>query len=280
MFNMIKSDLYRVAKSKGIYIIVLIIMAIAVYSCINMESSDLGMYADTNPVYKNNPQYVEEISKEKKVGLEKRRQILRKYEAYKVDKQIIGGNSNFYYIFIALTAILLTREFSDSTIKNSLSSFVSRKKYFYSKLITIFGVATFLIVFNNYFIYGINILVNGNEYSSSIIEITKTTIYQLPIFYGMLGLLICFTHLLRKTATFNAVAIPFMFLFQITTSMLSNSVSIISDWIKNYEFQRMLINLAGNPSTDYVLKCGLLGISYMVLFSVIGYYVFKKVEIK
>ena len=48
----------------------------------------------------------------------------------------------------------------------------------------------------------------------------------------------------------------------------------------NYEIQMALSNLASNPSSDYIGKCILLGVVYIIVFNVIGYYAFKKSEIK
>ena len=44
---------------------------------------------------------------------------------------------------------------------------------------------------------------NGESFSSSLEEITKITLYQLPLLYGIMSLLVglCFT--VRKTSIFN-----------------------------------------------------------------------------
>lgn len=106
------------------------------------------------------------------------------------------------------------------------------------------------------------------------------TIYQLPILYGIICLLVCFAFITRKTSIFNTVSIPFIMVFQLIVMTITSMFKIKADWFTNYELQSALINLSNNPTSGYILKCSLLGIGYIVVFNLIGYYVFKKAEIK
>lgn len=38
--------------------------------------------------------------------------------------------------------------------------------------------------------------------------------------------------------------------------------------------------LVNNPTNKYIVSCAILGIAYIVIFNTIGYYAFKKAEIK
>ena len=106
------------------------------------------------------------------------------------------------------------------------------------------------------------------------------TIYQLPLLYGIICLLVSIAFITRKTSMFNTISIPFIMVFQLLVMTITSMFRIKADWFTNYELQYALVNLSNNPTSSYILKCSLLGIGYIVIFGLIGYYAFKKAEIK
>lgn len=276
MFNMIKSDVYRLIKSKALYIAIAIIIIMSLLSIIGMSAGNIGLKITSSNLI-DDPDILVERTTAK--SLKEYRNVMKEYGHFELDKEIIGQNANLYYIFIIIVAIILTRDFSNKTIKNTLSSAINRKKYYISKTLIILGTATCLILFNNYFTYFINIAINGKEFSSTFGEIAKLTLYQLPILYGIICLLICFAFITKKASIFNAISIPFVMIFQIVILTITSLFKIQMDIFTNYEFQNALFNLAYNPTNEYILKCSLLGTIYIILFSIIGYYSFKSTEI-
>lgn len=277
MFNIIKSDLYRLVKSKGFYIAIGIVALLSIISVITLEAGHIGLSVGSS-VDVTDAETMSKISSAKSLG--EFRDIIKSFGPFKLDKEIIGQNVNLYYMFIVFVVIILTKDFSNKSIKNTLSSAISRKKYYVSKLLLILGMSTLLILFNNYLSYFLNLAVNGKEFSSSIGEITKITIYQLPLLYGIICLLVCIAFITRKTSIFNTISIPFIMVFQLVVVTIISIFRIKADWFTNCELQYALFNLANNPTNSYILKCSLLGIGYIVVFGLIGYYAFKKAEIK
>lgn len=277
MLNIIKSDLYRLFKSKGFYIVIGIVILMSVASAISMSAGHIGLSVGSN-VDITDTETLSKISQAK--SLSEFRSIMKSFGAFKLDREIIGQNVNLYYMFIVFVVIILTKDFSNKSIKNTLSSAISRKKYYISKLLLILGISTLLILFNNYFTYFINLVVNGKEFTSSIGEITKITIYQLPLLYGIISLLVCIAFITRKTSQFNTISIPLIMVFQLVVMTIISMFRIKADWFTNYEIQYALCNLTNNPTNTYILKCSLLGLGYLIIFSLIGYYSFKKAEIK
>jgi len=208
------------------------------------------------------------------------RDIIKSIGNFKLDREIIGANINLYYVFIVFIVIILTKDFSSKTIKNTLSSAISRKKYYFSKLLLILSLATLLILFNNYLTYFLNLIINGTSFSSDIGDITKITIYQLPLLYGITCLLVCIAFTARKTALFNTISIPLIMVFQLIITIITVLFRINANWLANYEIQTALAKLAATPENSYILKCCLLGTLYIVVFGFIGYYTFKKADIK
>ena len=279
MLNIIKSDLYRVFKGKSIYIAIIFILFLASVSCFSMSPGHIGITtsSEEQPLIQD-----EEILKQvyETNSIFETRNLMKEYGAYPLDKAQLGANANLYYFFIIIVVIVLVTDLSNSTAKNTLSSAISRKKYYFSKLITCIGLGTFLVLINNYGSYLINLIMNGKEFSAGLLEITKLTIIQLPILYGIISMLVCIGFCFKKTGTFNSITIPLIIVIQFIIMGAATLFHFDGSNILNYEFQYIIGNLISNPSNTYILKTLVLAIFYIIIFNTIGYRVFRKTEIK
>ena len=279
MLNIIKSDLYRVFKGKSIYIAIIFILFLASVSCFSMSPGHIGITtsSEEQPLIQD-----EEILKQvyETNSIFETRNLMKEYGAYPLDKAQLGANANLYYFFIIIVVIVLVTDLSNSTAKNTLSSAISRKKYYFSKLITCIGLGTFLVLINNYGSYLINLIMNGKEFSAGFLEITKLTIIQLPILYGIISMLVCIGFCFKKTGTFNSITIPLIIVIQFIIMGAATLFHFDGSNILNYEFQYIIGNLISNPSTTYIIKTLVLAIFYIIIFNTIGYRVFRKTEIK
>lgn len=277
MINIIKSDLYRIVRGKSIYIVAIIIILLSIMSCVGISAGHIGVSASSE-MSTYDYEMMEKLNNTNSIS--EYRNIMKSYKTFALDKQILGSNVNLYYFFIVMVVIILTTDFSNKSVKNTLSSAITRKKYYFSKLILIIGLGTIIILFNNYFSYFLNLAINGKAFSSSFIEITKLTLMQLPLLYGIISLLVCFAFVLKKTSLFNTISIPFISVIQLAVIGITNLWKIKIDWFYDYEFQFALSKLASNPTNQYTMKIIMIGIVYIIVFNIIGYSVFKKTEIK
>ena len=279
MLNIIKSDLYRIFKGKAIYIAIIFILILAAISCFEMSPGNIGITtsSDEQPLIEDK-ELLEKVYETN--SLLETRKLMKEYGAFPLDKAQLGANANLYYFCIIVVVIVLVTDLSNSTAKNTLSSAISRKKYYLSKLITCIGLGTFLVLINNYGSYLINLIMNGKEFSSGLLEITKLTILQLPCFYGIISMLVCIGFCFRKTGTFNSITIPLIMVIQLIIMGAATLFHLDGANILNYEFQYIIGNLVSNPSNVYIFKVLALSIFYVIAFNIIGYKVFKKTEIK
>lgn len=279
MLNIIKSDLYRISRGKSIYVAIIIILILAAVSCFAMSPGHIGIASSTiEETDYDNEELLEKVYETDSIT--ETREIMKEYGSFPLDKSQLGANANLYYFFIIVVVIVLVTDLSNSTAKNTLSSAISRKKYYMSKLITCIGLGTFLVLINNYGSYIINLIMNGKEFSAGILEITKLTILQLPCLYGIISMLVCFGFCFRKTGTFNSITIPLIMVVQLVIMGVATLFHLDSANILNYEFQYIIGNLVANPSNTYILKTLVLAVFYIIIFNVIGYRVFRKTEIK
>ncbi len=279
MFNIIKSDLYRLFKGKAIYITVFIMAVMIGLSIYELQPGYIGVTSGgLEQMYEEDPEEITDMRDMNAQSLAEARKMFKQYP-YELDKAILGTNANLYYLFVIIIAVIISVDFSKRTVKNTISSAVSRRKYYFSKLICCLLTCTILVLLNNYGMYIVNRLVNGEGFSSGLETITRVTLYQLPIMYGIISLLVCISVVVKKGSAFNAISIPLLIVAQILLSLFVKIFKIKSG-IFNYEYQTVLGKLAGSPENNYIIKCVMLGIIYIVIFNVIGYYSFKKAEIK
>lgn len=283
MLNIIKSDLYRIFRGKGIYIAIIFMFLMIEMSIFVMTPGFIGTTVmtdgETNQVMSQEDlALMEEVSKANNIL--DIREIMKEHATFNLDKQIIGANINLYYVFIVIVFIIICVDLSDSTAKNTLSSAISREKYYISKVCTVMIIGILITLLNNFGIYFLNIIFNGKSFSSDFMEFTKCTIIQFPVILGMLSILIGIAFITKKKSLFNGISIPLLIVVQL---ILQGAIAIFhlkSTIMTNWELQYMISNLANNPATEYIIKTILLGIFYVIIFNLLGYYSFKKTEIK
>ena len=277
MINMIKADFYRISKSVVIYIAFAFIIFMAAADIYFVEPGSVGVYVSTESVIENE---LSEMTREELNDLSSKefREIMLRTQGYKLDKDVLATNINLYYVFIFVAAIAITVDFSGSCVKNTLSSAISRKKYFLSKLITVSICCLAFLFLNTYMIYFSNIIFNNKNLASDIGTVTKITLLQIPPMLALVSILTGFAFMLRKTAIFNTVTIPF---FMIIPLLLNLTVFMkIPESVYDLELQRMISKLAFDPSAEYVLKSYAVCAAIIILFNLAGWFAFKKAEVK
>ena len=281
MINMMKADLFRIIRSKSIYVIFAIMLTMAIISAVIKMP---GTIATANS---DSMEEINEIADEENTN--SLDAVLSKLDSKRSDEQkkefslkVIGSNMNLYYFIVFIVYGVLAADISNKTIKNTLSSISDKRKYFLSKLIFILSAATLLIFLNTLFFYGINMIVNGEKYSVSLLRMLEATLLQLPILLGLTAFLTLIVYIFKSGAWYNSIALLGIILFQ-TILSLSNSLlkcSAITTYLKKYEAQVALYKLAVHPETFHTIVCVIMGIGMFLASVIASYYIFKKSEIK
>ncbi len=293
MINMIKADIYRMVRSVGFYVslgIMLLLIGVSIYL---VEPGYIGMVSMVSSDDENVNSFEESLSgdeanlkadlnvrvAENDITMREYRKIIRETGDFELDRDILSSNMNLYYIFIFIAGIAIALEFSGGCIKNTLSSAISRKKYFASKAVFTYGLCTLMFFLNTYIIYFANIIFNGRNLSSSLWTVTKITLMQLPPALALISVVFGIAFMFKRTAAYNMVAIPFSIVFQI---VFQTAISIfdIPKKYAYYELQIMINRLANYPSHSYIIKSYGVCAVIIVLFVTLGYVGFKKAEIK
>ncbi len=285
MINMIRADLYRIFKSTGIYIafaILLLMLAISIYT---VSPGHLGTATltvnDADIVSSSANNMTEDLSIDKLQGMSMQdlRKFMLKSEGYELDRDILSVNINLYYLFIFVGVLAVTADFSAGSVKNTLSSAISRKKYFISKALLIIILCLLLFFLNTYLAYFGNLIFNGKNLASSLWTVTKISFMQLPPILALASILSGFAFIVKKTSLFNTISIPLIMVFQIIFQLVLQIFNIKGDYMQ-YELQIMINMLANEPSAEYIMRSYFICAVIIVLSYLIGYLSFQKSEIK
>lgn len=283
MFNMIKADSYRITKHVAFYVSIAIIFVMAAVSIYLVSPGTVGQanIGDISTTQFTQETPLDNISLEEMQSLspKKIRGLMLETENYELDREILGMNMNLYYCFIFIAAIIITVDFSSGSVKNTLSSAISRRKYFLSKTAMVFGICLLLFFLNTYAAYFGNLIFNDGKVSSDLWTVTKISLLQLPPMLALMSILTGIAFMTKKTAVYNMITIPLVMVFQIVLGLLIKLFDLNSK-IAKFEFQIMIGRLSAAPENDYIVQSYLVCAAVIIVFMGAGYLSFRKSEIK
>lgn len=285
MINMIRADFYRLVRSKSFYIALLIMLLMIGISIYNVSPGYVGMAGSVGEMSfesaSDRQNALSEMSYEEmqELSMSQFREIMLKVKGYELDRDILSTNINLYYIFIFFAVIILTADFSGNSVKNTLSSAISRNKYYFAKLGFISLCCIILFFLNTYIVYFTNVVFNGKNLASSLETVTKISLLQIPSMLALASILTGIGFMVKRTAIFNTVTIPLILVFQMVLSFAA-AIFKIKDEYLYYELQLMIGKLANNPSDSFILHSYLVCIAVIIVFNLLGYQSFKKAEIR
>ena len=278
MINMMKADFYRIFRGMGIYIgfaIMVLMIVLDIYT-VSAGSLTFRVGTEAQPENELNSMSYDEVSQ---LSINEYRKYLVASKNYQLDRDVLAQNINLYYVFIFVGAVIISADFSGGSVKNTLSSAISRRKYFLSKLACVVLICVVLFFLNTYIMYFTNIIFNGSSLALSIGDITHITLLQLPPILALSSILIGFGFMLKKLVAFNTVTITFLLVIQLLMNLLSFFFKI-PERVWDYELSKMLARLAYNPSGDYIAKSFLVCAIMIAAALLLGWGFFKKAEIK
>lgn len=214
MVNILKADLFRIGKDR-IWIIVLAALLIVftipgLYTLQpmgGMSLYDQDLYMDLDEYVESRlPDYGVEYAYE--LTTEQYREIVFSLEGYKTDVDIICGvNFPLFEVIVVLEVLLVTRDFSVHSIKNTLSSPIHRKTYYFAKYAAIMLLSVSIVVVVNLMVWIANMIINGSERSLPFGTLTVITLLSLMPLTAYVSMIHAVAFLIRKSLPYSLVTI-------------------------------------------------------------------------
>lgn len=274
MLNIIRADLYRIFRGKALYITFGVLIAFIVLQSI-AGTGNIGMNmgsvsGETEAEMLSNA--LDEMTK------------ITKADGMSAPFVMAGVAANLVYFLIPLIICFVGTDFSSSAVKNVLARGVSRKKYYFAKLIPLLFLTVLMQVFNLFLPLIVASIRNGFggkltlDWLVSVLKVYGIqTLLMLAI--TCVGVFIVF--LTKKTASIVALFIAFLMVPTLIFYILGMISSKLENLI-NYDVVtniNLMANINELPSGD-IIRAFLMCAFYIIAGTVAGLVIFKKSDIK
>jgi ABC-2 type transport system permease protein len=270
MLNLIRADLYRIVRGKALYITAAVLIGFTILLVLSQESFVIGVDNTTlNEARIEEMQQIDALQGETNTGSG----IAR----------VLYSTDWLQYFMLSVIIFVAAPIFSHGTIKNSLSSGVSRVKIYLSKLILILaGIAVMMVLYMGFgmllatFRHGFGSPTAG--YWGELFKVLGTQFVVLSGFAGIGALLVFAT---KRVAIVNSAYIAYHLVPALVISILRGR---FPSAIKYYDY--FLGGLSSKfeilpmlPSSE-VAQIIAAALTYLVVTTVLGVALFKKVDVK
>lgn len=262
MINLIKADIYRIFRSKGIYITTAILLVLFLLQAFG-EIGSIGISSD---------------------DMEGADEIVQLLTGRTAPLNVMKANDNLLYFLLPIIIFVSSADFSSGTAKNVLANGVSRTKYYFSKLILSMLFCTVLLIFSIVIPTSIVTAMNGfgGEFNWAYISpVLNVFALQLLLFFAVTSIGIFFVFTTKRTAAVNGLYISFCLVPMLVIIML---FSISEKFSKLLEYEMVMnIRRAANVNLmtgDEIIKIIAVGLVYLIISLSCGLGLFKKCDIK
>ena len=278
MRNMLKADLFRIFKGKGVYITLIIFIALIILAVVNNSASGMGVNIEgmatpeAREIIHNDDGSIVVIDHRDHVTLTGKTAPL----------PMAQGTDILIYILLPFIVFIAAADFSHGTVKNLMGT--SRIKYYLSKLI-LTGISCVLI-FLLYILLSITAATIMNGFGGTfdlqfILDIAKIYLPQIFLLfaYSCIGVFLAFTF--KRTAILNSIYIAFSVVPAILIMILTN-INQKFAYLMNYDLlsSMKLFGYPDNVVSHDLARAMLLGLAYILITTVGGILLFRKSEIK
>ena len=138
MLNIIKADLFRIFKGKGIYVCLLAIIALCSVSIYLRSPGHIGI---SGGLTSNS-----EVTKEDDLATPEDVRKVAGESNELLDEGMMKVNGNLYYVLIFVVFAVICVDLANHTAKNVISTDVSRTTYYFAKLLLTWGLGIAIII--------------------------------------------------------------------------------------------------------------------------------------
>jgi ABC-2 type transport system permease protein len=275
MRNIIKADLYRILRGKGVYITLIIFLGIILLQVVT------GGVMNTGVSYDN---YEAVNTAEDEFDLEAiMAEMFRKPTGAEAPFKAMSATDSLLYILLPLLVFITVADFTSGAAKNTLINGVTRGKYFASKLLLSSMACVALLVMYVVISTLAATLISGfgGTFDSEFLwSVGRIMLVQAGLCLAMTCVGTFFAFLARSNAVIG-IYIAFLLGFQV----LIFALTFVSDWFMNLFDYELTWNLGKAAHLDAlasseVTQMLLAGAVYMIASIIGGYALFRKAEVK
>ncbi|MCL2572197.1 MAG: ABC transporter permease [Defluviitaleaceae bacterium] len=265
MMNMIRADMYRIIRGKGMYI------TFAVLIVLNILVIGQGLHVGINYGYMQDS-----------VGVE----APNLYNSWHSAATVLYNNMNSIIFFLLPIVIMSAGAmFANRTVKNDIAWGMSRTRLYLSKLLLAVGLSVILVVF--YMLSGMIIAIilrgfDGSVPSGYWQNLFQTVGSQLLVMLGATSLGIFMVFTFKRSSAVIAAYIALCLIPSMIIMMLSETVAPGIIRLMDFDLMFSIVRLGSFSQLDTHVILSALGVgaAYIAVCTIGGIALFKRAEIK
>ena len=280
MTNIIRADVYRIVRGKGLYITLAVFLAIIILQIVGGVNMNAGVNLQFDEFIDLTDFDMENFD----IGSLNLSDIFYSPTGAESPFQVMEASSNILYLLLPLIIFISAADFSSGAAKNTLAGGTSRAKFYCAKLVLSCVCCALMLL--TYVVLSIlaATLVNGfggTFDGAYLMSVLKIFLPQLWLCIAGVSVGNFFVFAFQKSAAVNGFFIAFL----LVPSILILSLSFISDWFEklfDYELTMCIGSLAQIDTlpTGGIVRIVAVGTGYLLIAAIGGFAVFKRAEIK
>lgn len=204
--------------------------------------------------------------------------------------------SNFYtslsavfFLSISVASMIYGNEYAHHTMKNSIAYGIPRSYIYFGKLIVevIYAIAAFILI-TGIFISSAYLLLE-NSGTENLMLLLQSCFVSLPLLLFVISATNCFIFILESTGAAISAITGYVFVIPLVSNYLGmkfiffRKLAKILPWNMlrkihfDFDSNQLILPWPGNSGYYYYW---LFGLTHMLLISLIGYFIYRKKEIK
>jgi ABC-2 type transport system permease protein len=272
MINIIRSDVFRIIRGKGLYItlaVFLVVILMQVIGGANMNAGIDPSVMDMDMDEIENLEFSDFFNPP--TGLE-------------APLQVMSSSANILYFLLPLIIFISAADFNSGAAKNTLASGVSRACYYSAKLIlSCIACALLLLLYLLLSVLGATLFNGfGGEFSAAFVsETAKVFLMQLWLCLACA----CVINFLAFAFRRSAAVIGWFIGFMLVPSVLILLLAVLHKWFENLFDYELSVNIgaavgiSNMPACD-IIKMLAVGAVYAAAATAGGYLLFRKADVK
>lgn len=285
MINMIRSDIYRLLRSKVLIIPIALVLYAVIASVVNIAPAAIGT-TDLLCLFQAETivsQPMMELIKEKSYGelQELPIKVLREMtlsSGYQYDRAALSCNFNMLYFVLVAAGVSINQDFTCGCIKNTLSSAVGRGRYFASKVLVVNLAAIAGTAVHSFIIFWVSRIINGSAVSAGGAVVFRSFCRQIPAIMALTSVYVLLAFVVRSGVLYNILGILLPEGFSLIY-LLTDSVKRLH-FLQKYDIMVIMLRSVTDVALSYTITSSLVCVAVMALSYGAGYTLFRRLDIK
>ena len=260
MLNLMKADMYRIVRGKGLYISLALILTFVLLTLFVFRTASMA------------------------VGVQEYRPAVTYVTSVAASQLALDNVAGMIHIFfIPMFVVVAMAAFSSGAVKNELTVGISRGKFYLAKFALSVLLCLLLLVFN----LALSVLLAlpidgaGDWGDGHVANLLQSFGLQALVMLALVSVGIFLSFVTRKTAATIGLFLSFVFVPSLVIAILAEAIEGAMDWLRfDLAAQLQFFSNVSLIDNAQIIRGVVLAVAFIVVPTVVGLAIFRKAEVK